>query len=91
MEELIIKKSGIKYHYTHTYTESSENEDSNRKYQEKYMLTQHPQKRKRNLKKDRTNTCGCSKPLPTTTAAAAATTRRRSLYRSIIRRIVFLL
>src|SRR6185437_11052552 len=37
VKQLIIKKSGIKYHYTHIYL-FFENEDLNRKYQERYML-----------------------------------------------------
>ena len=41
VEELIIKKSGIKYHYTHIYTASFENGDSNRRYQERYISTLH--------------------------------------------------
>ena len=58
VEELIIKKSGIKYHYNHIYRTSFVNGDSNKNYQEKYMLIQHPKKRKRLSKKDRTDICG---------------------------------
>ncbi len=59
VEELIIKKSGIKYHYTHTYAASFVNGDSNRRYQEKYMLTQQHLKRKKTLsKKGHPDTCG---------------------------------
>ncbi|MDQ6723303.1 MAG: helix-turn-helix domain-containing protein [Thermoproteota archaeon] len=86
VEAMIIEKSGIKYHHTHPYTASFENGDSNKKYQEKCMLTPHPWKRKRLSKKDRTDTCGCSKPLPTA-ATATATAKRRGrqrLYLSII-------
>ena len=52
VEELIIKKSGIKYHYTHIYRTSFEKGDLNKRYQERYMLIQHPEKRKRISKKD---------------------------------------
>ncbi len=41
VEELIVKKSGIKYHILITYTASFANGDSNRKYQEKYILILH--------------------------------------------------
>ena len=58
VEELIIKKSGgIKYHYTHIYHASFENGDSNKKYQERYMLILHPKKRKRISKKGHQDTC----------------------------------
>jgi len=40
-------------------------------------------KRKWNSKKDRTNTCGCSKPLPTTTTTTTAASERQRLYVSI--------
>jgi transposase len=59
VEELIVKKSGTRYHYTPTYTVYFGNGDSSRRrYQEKYMLILHLKKRKRNSKKDRTDTCG---------------------------------
>jgi len=44
--ELIIKKSGIKYHYTRTYTPYFVDGALSRRYQEKYMLILHPKKRK---------------------------------------------
>ena len=50
VEELIIKKSGIKYHYT-IYTVSFENGDLNRRYQERYMLILHLWRKKRLSKK----------------------------------------
>jgi hypothetical protein len=49
--ELIIKKSGIKYHYTHIYPVYFGNRDSSRRYQEKYMLKLHLKKKKRYSKK----------------------------------------
>jgi hypothetical protein len=58
VEELIIKKSGTRYHYTHIYPVYFANGDSNKRCQERYMLIPHPKKRKRISKKDRTNTCG---------------------------------
>ncbi|MER5174300.1 MAG: helix-turn-helix domain-containing protein [Candidatus Nitrosocosmicus sp.] len=42
VEELIVKKSGIKYHYIYIYRTSFVNGDSNKKYQEKYMLILRP-------------------------------------------------
>ena len=60
VEELIIKKSGIKYHYTHIYTVSFVNGALSKRFQERCMLILlHPKKRKRLSKKDRTDTCGC--------------------------------
>jgi transposase len=51
VDELIIKKSsGIKYHYTHIYIVSFVNGDLSRRYQERYMLILHPQ-RKRTISK----------------------------------------
>ena len=41
IEELIIKKSGIKYHYTHIYHVFFVNGALSRRYHEKYMLTLH--------------------------------------------------
>ncbi|HXT83945.1 MAG TPA: hypothetical protein VN704_06385, partial [Verrucomicrobiae bacterium] len=70
VKQLIIKKSGIKYHYTHIYL-FFENGDLNRKYQERYMLILHLKRKKRHSKKDRTNTCGCAAAATTTTTAAA--------------------
>jgi hypothetical protein len=77
---MIIEKSGIKYHHTHIY-------HILRKWGFKQKV---PRKVHVNIvskedgdefkKKDRTNTCGCSKPLPTTT-----TRGRYRLYLSIIR------
>jgi putative transposase len=59
VEELIIKKSGIKYHYTHIYRCILRNWVSNKKYQEKYMLIPHQRKERRLSKKDyRKDTCG---------------------------------
>ena len=57
VEELIVKKSGIKYHYTHIYR-ILHKWDLSKRFQEKYMLILHPKKRKRISKKDKTNTCG---------------------------------
>ncbi len=57
VEELIIKKSGIRYHYTHIYR-ILRKWGSNRRYQEKCMLTQHPKKKKIISKKGRSDTCG---------------------------------
>ena len=59
-EELIIKKSGIKYHYIHIYHVSLENGDSNKKYQERYMLTLASSEEKESFKKSCPNTCGCT-------------------------------
>ena len=58
VEELIIKKSGIKYHYTHIYPISFENGALSRRFQEKYMLILHLWRKKRLSKKDRTDICG---------------------------------
>jgi putative transposase len=55
VEELIIKKSGIKYHSIHIYPVSFENGALSRRYQERYMLIQHPGKKKTISKKDRTD------------------------------------
>jgi len=52
VEELIIKKNGIKYHYTHIYPVSFENGALNRRFQEKYMLILHLWRKKRLSKKD---------------------------------------
>jgi len=84
VEEMIIEKSGIKYHHTHIYPVYFGNGDSNRRFQERCMLIQHLRKRKWSSKKDRTNTCGCSKPLPTTATATATAGKRQRLYISII-------
>jgi hypothetical protein len=61
VEELIIKKSGIKYHYILTYTVLFfENGDLSRKYHEKYMLIVYPWKKKRLSKKGYPNIYGCA-------------------------------
>jgi len=57
VEELIIKKSGIKYHYTRTYTAYFVNGALNKRYQEKYMLILHLNKRKTISKKVHQDTC----------------------------------
>ena len=57
VEELIVKKSGIKYHYTHIYR-YFENGALNRRCQERYMLILRLWKRKIISKKYRTDTCG---------------------------------
>jgi putative transposase len=57
-KELIIKKSGIKYHYTHIYPVYFENGALSRKYQEKYMLILHPSRKRRLSKKGRPDICG---------------------------------
>jgi putative transposase len=41
IEEVIVKKSGIKYHYTHIYLVFFENGALSRRCQEKYMLILH--------------------------------------------------
>jgi len=89
VEELIIKKSGIKYHYTHIYPVFFENGVSNRRYQERYMLILHLWKRKMLSKKDYRNTCGYT----TTTTTRRRRTRKtnRRIYGSILRRIILLL
>jgi hypothetical protein len=45
---VIIKKNGIKYHHIHPHipVTSFENMDSNKKYQEKYMLILRLQRKK---------------------------------------------
>src|SRR5215212_8055463 len=69
VEELIIKKSGIKYHYTHIYPVSFVNWDLSRRFQEKYMSIQHLYWRKKRLsKKDRTDVYGCAAATTATTA-----------------------
>src|SRR3954453_21326231 len=45
VEEMIIEKSGIKYHSIHIYPISFENGILDRRYQERYMLIQHPRKK----------------------------------------------
>ena len=57
VEELIIKKSGIKYHYTHIYR-ILRKWGFKHKVQEKYILIQHPKKRKTISKKGCPDTCG---------------------------------
>ena len=58
VEELIVEKSGIKYHYTHTYTASSASGASSRRCQERFMLTQHLKKKRMISKKGHPDTCG---------------------------------
>jgi transposase len=62
IEELIIKKSGIKYKislYSHIPSYSSKMNLSRRRCQVKYMLILHLQRKKRLSKKGyRTDTCG---------------------------------
>ena len=59
IEELIIKKSGIKYHYTHIYRVYFANGALNKRYQEKYMLIlQHLKRKKMISKKGYPDTCG---------------------------------
>ena len=57
VEELIVKKSDIKYHYTHIYRVLRK-WGFKQNYQERFMLILHPKKRKRLSKKDHGNTCG---------------------------------
>ncbi|HEY6536583.1 MAG TPA: hypothetical protein VIY08_12420 [Candidatus Nitrosocosmicus sp.] len=63
MEKLIIKKSGIKYHYTHIY-HILQKWGFKQNAIGKYMLILHPWKRKRISKKGHLNIYG-----NTTTAA----------------------
>ncbi len=78
VEELIIKKSGIKYHYTHIYIVSFVNGALSKRFQERCMLILlHPMRKKTISKKDRTNIYGC------TAAAAAAAAARNKVYHSI--------
>ena len=57
-EELIVKKSGIKYHYTHIYR-ILRKWDLSRRYQEKYMLIlASPEEKEDIQKKVSRNTCG---------------------------------
>ena len=52
MEELIVKKSGTRYHYTPTYTVYFGNGDSSRRrYQERYMSILHLYRRAREIQK----------------------------------------
>ena len=60
VEELIIKKSGIKYHYTHIYR-ILRKWGFKQKYKKKYMLILHLWRKKRLSKKDRTDICGQTK------------------------------
>jgi len=77
VEELIIKKSGIKYHYTHIYIVSFVNGALSKRFQERCMLILlHPMRKKTISKKDRTNIYEC-------TAAAAAAAARNKVYHSI--------
>jgi len=57
VEELIVEKSGIKYHYTHIYR-ILRKWGLKQKVPKKYMLILRLKKRKRFSKKDRTDTCG---------------------------------
>ena len=57
VEELIIKKSGIKYHYTHIYR-ILRKWGFKQKCQEKYMLILHLWRKKRISKKGHPDTCG---------------------------------
>ena len=57
VEELIIKKSSIKYHYTHIYR-ILRKWGFKQKVPKKYMLILRLWKRKIISKKDRTDTCG---------------------------------
>jgi len=76
VEELIIKKSGIKYHYTHIYIVSFVNGALSKRFQERCMLILlHPMRKKTISKKDRTNIYGCT--------AAAAAAARNKVYHSI--------
>ena len=54
IEELIIKKSGIKYHYTHIYRVVKK-WGLKQKYRERFMLKPLLKKRRMNLKKDQPN------------------------------------
>ena len=56
VEELIIKKSGIKYHSIHIYR-ILRKWGFKQKVQKRYMLIQHPGKKKTISKKDRTDIC----------------------------------
>src|SRR3982751_2813468 len=71
VEEMIIEKSGIKYHHTHIYR-ILRKWGFKQKVPRKVHVNTASKEEKMEFKKDRTNTCGCSKPLPTTTTAAAA-------------------
>jgi hypothetical protein len=55
---MIIEKSGVKYHHTLTYTIYFVNGDSDKRYQERYMLILHLKKRKMLSKKGCPDTCG---------------------------------
>src|SRR6478736_10575689 len=60
VEELIVKRSGIKYHYTHIYPVSFINGALSRRYQEKYMSIHLLWRKKRLSKKGRPNIYGCA-------------------------------
>ncbi len=72
VEELIIKKSGIKYHYTHYTAISLENGALKKKYERKVHVNTASQEEKEDFKKDPSNTCGC-----------AVATARRWIFRNI--------
>ena len=57
VDELIVKKSGIKYHHTQ-HAASSASGASSRRCQERYMLTQQPGKKKMISKKGHPDTFG---------------------------------
>ena len=60
IEKLIIKETGIKYHYTHIYR-ILRRWGSRQKVPRKIHVNKlHLQKRKTSSKKDRTDTCGCT-------------------------------
>ena len=61
IEELIIKKSGIKYHYTHIYRVVKK-WGLKQKVPRKIMLKPLLRKRRMNLKKDQPDTCGYPTP-----------------------------
>jgi len=79
VDELIIKKSsGIRYHYTHIYIVSFVNGVLSRRYQERYMLILHLQRKRTISKKGCPDIYGCA-----ASAARAAATARRLIYHSI--------
>ena len=78
MEELIIKKSGIKYHHTYIYR-ILRKWGFKQKVPRKIMLIQHQWRKKMLSKKDRTDIYGCK------------ATARRWIYGSISGRILYIL
>ena len=58
VEEMIVRKSGIKYHHTHTYTASFGSGASSRRCQERFMSILRPERKRMVSKKGHRGTYG---------------------------------